>query len=83
MIFLKLQVFLKSLWFHIARGLPKCTKTEILQRYNICTNCEHFDQNKSQCGICGCNVSQKPQFLNKLAWADQQCPINKWSAIQR
>lgn len=28
--------------------------------------------------MCGCNVNNKKIFLNKLAWADQECPLGKW-----
>lgn len=28
--------------------------------------------------MCGCNVNRKKVFLNKLAWADQECPLGKW-----
>jgi uncharacterized paraquat-inducible protein A len=79
----KLLTFFKSLWFHVWSGFPKCTKQEILQRFTICQECEFFDNKKSQCLVCGCNVNEKKVFLNKLAWADQNCPENKWSKINR
>jgi uncharacterized paraquat-inducible protein A len=83
MIYLKLQVFIKSLLFHIYNGFPKSTKDEIIYRYGICKTCEYFDAQKSQCGVCGCYLSTKKQFLNKLAWADQSCPKDKWSFIRK
>lgn len=64
-------------------GLPKSTLEEINQRYSICIQCDKFDKQKSQCTICGCNITRKSQFLNKLAWADQECPIGKWNKIYR
>lgn len=76
--FLRLKTFIKSLLWHIKRGLPKSSQEQINQRYAICIACEDFDKINSQCGICGCNISNKKQFLNKLAWSDQQCPQNKW-----
>ena len=42
-----------------------------------------FIKNESQCGVCGCNLSNKVQFMNKLAWADQKCPKDYWSSIER
>jgi len=75
---LKIKTFLKSLWFHIASGLPKSTQKDIEQRYSICIKCEYFEIKKSECNICGCNINKKKIFLNKLAWADQECPIGKW-----
>lgn len=83
MIFLKIKNFAVSLWFHIYNGFPKATKLEILQRYQICLECAEFDSAKSECSICGCRISNKSQFMNKLAWADQSCPLNKWTIIQR
>ena len=34
------------------------------------------------CNVCGCNINQKKQFFNKLAWADQKCPLGKWEEIK-
>ena len=34
-----------------------------------------------ECSICGCNINTKKKFMNKLAWADQECPIGKWKKI--
>lgn len=83
MLIIRLQTFLKALLFHVSRGLPKATKQEIMDRYSICVSCTDFDKNKSECNICGCAISTKSKFLNKLAWADQECPTNRWSKIER
>lgn len=83
MTWIKIATFLKSLYFHIGAGLPKSSTREIYQRYEICKNCEHFNKIKSECKICGCNISTKKIFLNKLAWADQECPEKKWLKIER
>lgn len=84
MIFLvRLKTFLKSLFFHIYSGFPKTTQSEILDRYSICIDCENFNHNQSICNICGCAISKKSKFLNKLAWADQECPVGKWGQIKR
>jgi len=81
--YLKFKTFINSLYFHIARGLPKATQNEINVRYNICINCEEYNHVKTECSVCGCFISDKKIFLNKLAWADQSCPKNKWSSIRR
>lgn len=80
---IRLQTFLKSLTFHVLSGLPKTTQVEIDTRYDICYDCDQFNKTKSQCNVCGCNISRRSQFLNKLAWADQECPLGKWSKINR
>jgi hypothetical protein len=80
MFLIKLKTFIKSLFWHISSGLPKSTQKEIDYRWNICLNCDAgFDAVNSQCIICGCNLSNKRVFLNKLAWADQECPLKKWN----
>ena len=75
--------FFKSLWFHIYAGFPKSTQEEINNRWEICNSCEYIDKEQSQCKLCGCNLSNKKMFMNKLAWADQECPADKWHKIIR
>lgn len=80
---LKILIFLKSLWFHIYAGFPKANIHEIADRYAICKSCDDFNSTESLCNICGCNISNQKIFLNKLAWADQECPKQKWLKITR
>ena len=77
----KIKTFLKSLWFHVWSGFPKSTQSEINFRYSICLLCDSFDKQHSECSECGCNINNKKIFMNKLAWADQECPIGKWTKI--
>lgn len=72
----KVLNFAKSTVDHIVNGSPSCTAEQIEQRYSICTACE-FLQNHT-CSKCGCPISRTKQFISKLAWADQECPIGKW-----
>lgn len=74
----RILIFLKSLMWHIYSGLPKSDTLTIHKRYAICVGCSSYDADNKQCMECGCNISNKKQFLNKLAWADQKCPLNKW-----
>ena len=74
----KIQRFIKSLIWHICSGMPKSSQKIINDRYSICIVCDKFDNINSQCLECGCNINRKKQFMNKLAWFDQQCPLNKW-----
>lgn len=78
MFLIRLQTFLKSLFWHISRGLPKSSKETIKQRFNICMSCDKYNTKDKICSICGCNISDKSIFLNKLAWSDQKCPLEKW-----
>lgn len=63
-------------------GLPKSSQEQILERHSVCVNCEMFDKNNAQCLMCGCNINTKKTFFNKLAWADQKCPLNKWDSVK-
>jgi len=74
----RLFVFIKSLWWHIWAGFPKSTQDEINYRFSICNRCDFLDTKQSICLQCGCNISNRKKFLNKLAWKDQKCPIDKW-----
>lgn len=74
----KIIRFLKALLFHIGCGMPKTPQNELDLRWSICSSCEFFDRDNSQCLQCGCNLSNKQKFMNKLAWLDQKCPVDKW-----
>ena len=74
----RLKNFAKSLFFHAYWGFPKSEQSLIDHRYGVCLSCDMFDKKNSQCLVCGCNLSNKKIFLNKLAWKDQKCPQNKW-----
>jgi hypothetical protein len=77
----KIKTFLRSLWWHIYSGFPKSTQDQINCRLQICLTCEMYDDKNQQCLVCGCNISDKKRFLNKLAWADQKCPLGKWDSL--
>jgi hypothetical protein len=79
--FLKVSVFLKSLLFHIGAGFPRSTQKQIDLRYNICMGCDRFNKKDNECMECGCSINQKKIFMNKLAWADQECPLKKWMKL--
>ena len=74
----RIKTFLYSLFWHVYRGFPKSSQELINDRYQICSSCDYFDLHNSQCLVCGCNINNKKIFMNKLAWADQQCPTGKW-----
>lgn len=79
----KILTFLKALWWHIWAGFPKSPQNEIDRRYDICQQCEYHNKKDDQCLICGCNINRRKIFMNKLAWADQECPIQKWTKYNR
>lgn len=85
-ILLKIRNFFKALYQHIKTGMKKCSQKEVDKRYDICMSCDFFETIRfdqieavARCNYCGCSLSNnKKYFLNKLAWKDQKCPINKW-----
>lgn len=78
---LKIITFLRSLFWHCYAGFPKSTIQQINDRMNICETCEMLDKKYNQCLICGCNINREKKFMNKLAWADQECPLGKWQKL--
>ncbi len=74
----KIITFIRSLFWHIYSGCPKSTQDLIDYRYDICLNCDKINEEKNTCLVCGCNINNKKIFINKLAWLDQKCPLNKW-----
>jgi hypothetical protein len=73
--------FAGALVNHVARGMPTAPQAEIDRRLAICKSCPLFDGAICRHADCGCRISQARKFFNKLAWADQSCPIGKWNAI--
>jgi uncharacterized paraquat-inducible protein A len=78
---IRLKTFIKSLVWHIQLGLPKSSQKQIDNRFSICLDCDSYDQHYGQCLECGCNINNRRIFLNKLAWADQKCPLGKWKNL--
>lgn len=76
--FKKILNFTKSFTNHIKNGSPKSSQKVINARYSICLGCSSFDKENDECSVCGCNVNNQKIFMNKLAWEDSKCPLNKW-----
>ena len=77
-IFKKIKNFAVSFFRHTKNGMPKASQFTIDSRYLICLDCSSYDAENKECSECGCNLSRKKEFMNKLAWEDQQCPLGKW-----
>ena len=75
----KAKNFASSAAAHFAAGMPRCTQEQIDARYAICQGCEHFDGRA--CGLCGCPVVRERQFVSKLSWAGESCPVGKWGPV--
>lgn len=82
----KLTNFSKAAISHIVKGSPSCTQEQIDTRLAICKECPLFqiasnNPDVGSCNACGCNINKENKFLNKLAWADQECPKGKWGRL--
>lgn len=75
----KVRNFAKAAIEHVSAGMPMSSNEEILRRHDICVGCEFFAD--SSCTKCGCPVKRDRQFISKLAWADQSCPVGKWGPV--
>jgi hypothetical protein len=72
----KIKNFASSVVDHVSAGMPSCSDEQIIKRHDICLNCEFFKDDT--CQQCGCPLFRNKQFVSKLAWADQECPVGKW-----
>lgn len=75
---LKLKNFTVASIGHFLKGNPTCQQDEIDYRLSICKVCDFFTGIACSHRNCGCNISDQQIYLNKLAWSDQRCPLNKW-----
>ena len=89
----KAMNFGKAAIRHVLNGAPKSTSEVIMERLSICQSCElfkmlppkkvpkhlsHLPVGTCMHKSCGCFIHRAEVFPNKLAWADQACPLNKW-----
>lgn len=74
--FTKFKNFIVALYQHIKSGRKRSSPFLRRKRYKICQDCDLFDGNI--CTKCGCPIKAKANFISKLDWADQHCPIGKW-----
>lgn len=69
--------FSKAVVRHAKNKFKKRKAEEIKEIYeNHCSKCE-FLVNDS-CAKCGCPVSANTIYRNKLRWASEKCPLDKW-----
>ena len=95
--FQQISNFAVAAFKHLKNGRPKASYEIIIERLNICLSCKLFERFKQKGlnpemvhGICthkrcGCTITSNDEqkFFNKIAWADQECPLGKWSAIKK
>lgn len=61
-----------------AAGMPRRTPVEVDHIRFICRECEFFDGDICTHKRCGCSVKQGRWWGDKVAWATEHCPVEKW-----
>jgi hypothetical protein len=80
----RLANFAKAAVNHAIQGNPTVEEAVMKRRLEICRACPLFKPNENDVGgvcthsTCGCTIQDNLNYLNKIAWADQECPIGKW-----
>lgn len=79
----KIGHFSWALARHLYKGVPTVTQEELDRRLAICQECPLLKKNGLVGGVCthescGCTIQDEVVFLNKIAWADEKCPLDKW-----
>lgn len=79
----------KAVVNHMKTGRKHCTPEQRQERFDICkTNeCGFFIKRGQEDGVCGhekcgCYIRAKGKFLDKLSWADSECPVGMWKKIE-
>lgn len=72
----KIKNFSKSMMDHASNGFAMATDDDIRHRYEICSTCEFFKN--STCSKCGCPLYRTKNYISKLSWASEKCPVDKW-----
>jgi hypothetical protein len=75
----KLANFASAAARHVAAGMPQATEEQVAERFAICQGCEHYDG--KACRKCGCPIVRQRQFVSKLSWAHEKCPVGKWGPV--
>lgn len=79
----KVVNFVPAAISHAVKGNPTVSDEVLQQRLKICRNCplyKDLGNNEGMCthSSCGCPIKDKLEYRNKIAWADQACPIGSW-----
>lgn len=78
----KLLGFARSVSKWVLSGKPYRSESEIEGIFMTkCSPCEHFEREfdgAGSCRLCGCNLKKSGQYFNKIAWASEKCPDNRW-----
>ncbi len=75
----RVKSYTKAMLRWIKAGRPVRSDIEVARIFDtICRPCEHFDEGRGSCTVCGCKVSRSGSALrNKLAMMTENCPKGK------
>jgi len=87
----KLTNFSSAVIRDVTTGMQRCTDEEMDARLEICQGnpekdierCPFYNESDSSCLKCGCQLSRKRIYLNKIAWKSESCPDNppRWTKL--
>lgn len=65
---------------HIWKRNPMCSEKETARRFSICQKCPDGLLVDGYCRHqeCGCPITMRGIYFNKLHWKDQHCPMHYW-----
>lgn len=72
----KIKNFSSSLVNHASNSFKLAEDSEIERRFKICETCDSFKN--GSCLECGCPIVRTRNYISKLSWDSEKCPLNKW-----
>lgn len=76
---------------HLTTGLHHCSPEDRIERFQICQSnqCKLFlrnphDPTRGVCSheSCGCFIRAQGEFMDKLSWAESECPVGLWGPVE-
>ena len=76
---------------HLMTGMNHCSKEDKAKRFQICQSnqCKLFlinphDASQGVCShqSCGCFIRAHGEFMDKLSWAESECPVGLWGPVE-
>lgn len=79
----RLWNFTQALVRHVGDGGRLVTEEEQAARLAACESCPLLKDGICTHPKCGCGISgDRAKFWNKLSWASERCPANKWPKLK-
>lgn len=72
----KIKNFSHSLYEHTKNRFKLASDETIYNRFKICEQCPSFKH--GACSECGCPIVRTKNYISKLSWDSEKCPLDKW-----